>query len=133
MTIAPRLLLPAALVLLGACAQQPPSSVTVQEKQLGSCPLQLHTGQTLTISLPSNPTTGYRWAVVDAAPSVLRSLGPEVYSPKQSGEVVGSGGESTWRYRVLQAGSGRLLMHYQQPWQTDVAPAQSIDCQLVVQ
>lgn len=127
-----RLLLPAALTLLAACAQQQPSSVSLEEKQLGKCPMQLRSGQTLTIRLPSNPTTGFRWVVADAAPSVLRSLGPEVYTTPEDAGLVGSAGQSTWRYQVQQSGSGRLLMHYQRPWETEVAPAKTLDCQIEV-
>jgi inhibitor of cysteine peptidase len=127
-----RLLLPAALILLAACAQQQPSSVNLEEKQLGQCPMQLRSGQTLTVRLPSNPTTGFRWVVADAAPGVLRSLGPEVYTTPEDAGLVGSAGQSTWRYQVQQSGSGRLLMHYQRPWETGVAPAKTLDCRIEV-
>ncbi|MGL4317465.1 MAG: protease inhibitor I42 family protein [Pseudomonas sp.] len=129
----PRLLLPCAIVLLAACADRPTtSSMTVQEKQLGKCPMQLRSGQTLVVTLPSNPTTGFRWVVGNAAPGVLRSLGPEVYTTPEDAGLVGSAGQSTWRYQAYQPGQAHLQMHYQRPWETGVAPAKSIDCQLEV-
>lgn len=131
MITAPRLLLPTAIALLVGCAQQP-TSVTVQEKQLGDCPVDLHTGQTVTVSLPSNPTTGFRWTVLDAAPGVLRSLGPEVYSTPEDAGLVGGAGKSLWRYQVYQAGEARLHMTYQRPWETDVAAEKTIDCAIRV-
>lgn len=127
MNLAHRLLPIAGAVLLAACSSQP-SSVILQEKQLGQCPVQLHQGQTLTISLPSNPTTGFRWVVADAAPGVLRSLGPEVYTTPEDAGLVGSAGQSTWRYQAQQKGDGRLLMQYRRPWEVQVAPAKVIDC-----
>jgi inhibitor of cysteine peptidase len=127
-----RLLLPCTLALLAACGSQPKSGVAVEEKQLGKCPMQLYSGQSLTISLPSNPTTGFRWVVVDAAPGVLRSLSPEVYITPEDAGIVGSAGRSTWRYQAYQAGNGRLLMHYQRPWEVEVAPAKTIDCPISV-
>ncbi|QKE62694.1 protease inhibitor I42 family protein [Aquipseudomonas campi] len=132
MSTAYRLLLPATAILLAACTHQPQTSLSVQEKQLGKCPMELSTGQTLVISLPSNPTTGFRWVVADAAPGVLRSLGPEVYTTPEDAGLVGSAGQSTWRYQAQQSGNGRLLMHYQRPWEVDVAPAKTIDCQIAV-
>ena len=129
MNLAQRLLLPASLTLLAACSSQP-GSVILQEKQLGNCPMDLRKGQTLTISLPSNPTTGFRWVVADAAPGVLRSLGPEVYTTPEDAGVVGGAGKSTWRYEVYQKGDGRLLMEYRRPWEVEVAPAKVIDCPL---
>ena len=90
MNRAHRLLLPCSLALLAACSTQPKPSVSVEEKQLGRCPMQLHTGQTLTVTLPSNPTTGFRWVVEDAASGVLRSLGQEVYTTPEDAGVVGA-------------------------------------------
>ena len=127
-----RLLLPCTLALRAASGSQPQSGLPVEEKQLGKCPMQLYSGQSLTISLPSNPTTGFRWVVVDAAPGVLRSLSPEVYITPEDAGIVGSAGKSTWRYQAYQAGNGRLLMHYQRPWEVEVAPAKIIDCPISV-
>lgn len=132
MSTAYRLLLTTAALLLAACTHQPQTSVSVQEKQLGKCPMELSMGQTLVITLPSNPTTGFRWVVADAAPGVLRSLGPEVYTTPEDAGLVGSAGQSTWRYQAQLSGNGRLLMHYQRPWEVDVAPAKTIDCQIEV-
>lgn len=131
MSVPFRLLLPA-LMLLGGCASKPPATVTLEESQAYRChPLQLHQGQTLVLSLPSDPTSGYRWQLLDAAPAVLRSLGPEVYSnPEDSGDLVGSDGESTWRFQVAKAGDAQLALRYQQAWDADGAPAKTFECAL---
>ena len=127
MITAHRLLLPLGLALLTACAQKP-TSVTLQQSQQSRCPMTLHGGQQLILTLPSNPTTGFRWVVRDAAPGVLQSLGPEVYSNPEDAGLVGSAGQSTWRFQARQAGEGRLLLTYQRPWETGVAPAKTFDC-----
>ncbi|MES2819863.1 MAG: protease inhibitor I42 family protein [Pseudomonadota bacterium] len=123
-----RLLLPVGLTLLTACAQHP-AAVTLEQQ--GKCPLYLNGGQTLILSLPSNPSTGYRWQLLDAAAPTLRSLGPEVYSAEETG-LVGSGGRSTWRFQAADAGEARLLLHYLRPWETGVAPAETFDCLIQV-
>jgi inhibitor of cysteine peptidase len=80
-----RLFLPLALALLAACATQPKQNVTVEKQS--ECPVRSPT-ENLILTLPSNPTTGYRWAIQDSAGGVLRALSPEVYSsPKDSGMV----------------------------------------------
>lgn len=124
-----RLLLPLGLALLAACAQKP-TSVALQQQ--GKCPLRLHNGQQLVLTLPSNPTTGFRWVLKDAAAPVLRSLGPEVYSNPEDAGLVGSAGQSTWRFQAASAGEGRLLLLYQRPWENWVAPAKTFDCQVRV-
>lgn len=118
------------LSLLTACAQQPAHNVTLEDQS--DCPRQLHVGQQLIVSLPSNPTTGYRWAIQDSAGGVLRSLGPEVYTSSDNGQLLGSGGQSTWRFQVFAAGSGRLRLTSQQPWEPEAEPAQVFDCPITV-
>ena len=127
---AARLLLPLSLCLLTACASAPKQNVTVENQS--ACPLQLKTGQNLILTLPSNPTTGYRWAIQDSAGGVLRSLGPEVYSSSDNGQLLGSGGKSTWRFQVFAAGTGRLRLTSQQPWEPETEPAQVFDCPITV-
>ena len=109
-----RLMTALSLGLLTACAHSPVDNINVEEQS--DCPLQLHVGQPLTVSLPSNPTTGYRWAIQDSAGGVLRSLG----------------GQSTWRFQAIAAGNGRLRLTYQQPWEPEAEPAQTFDCAITV-
>ena len=118
------------LGLLTACAQQPAHNVTVEEQS--DCPQQLQVGQHLIVSLPSNPTTGYRWAIQDSAGGVLRSLGPEVYTSSDNGQLLGSGGQSTWRFQVFAPGTARLRLTSQQPWEPEAEPAQVFDCPITV-
>lgn len=118
------------LSLLAACAHPPAQNVTVEEQS--DCPIQLHVGQNLMLSLPSNPTTGYRWAIQDSAGGVLRSLGPEVYNSSDDGQLLGSGGHSTWRFEAFAAGNGRLRLTSQQPWEPEAEPAQTFDCPITV-
>jgi len=127
---AARLLLPLSLCLLAACTSAPKQNVTVEKQS--ACPLQLKNGQNLTLTLPSNPTTGYRWAIQDSAGGVLRSLSPEVYSNTEDTGVVGSGGHSTWRFQAFTPGQGRLRLTSQQPWAPEVDPVDIFDWAIVV-
>ncbi|MNZ30279.1 Chagasin family peptidase inhibitor I42 [compost metagenome] len=122
-----RQLLPLSALLLAGCAGQPSPVVSLEDA--GDCkPLRLVQGQELVLMLPSNPTTGFRWEMRDAASSVLRSLGPEVYSNPEDSGLIGSAGQSTWRFRVVQPGEGHLQLAYQRPWEKEVPPAQIFDC-----
>ncbi len=125
-----RLLVPLSFALLSACAQQPTQPVALDAES--ECPTRLQVGQTLTLTLPSNPSTGYRWRVEDPAANVLQSLGPEVYNAPEEENVVGSAGVSTWRYQANSVGTSQLVLVYQQPWATDVAPVQIFECKVIV-
>ncbi|WP_434605587.1 protease inhibitor I42 family protein [Pseudomonas sp. R1-7] len=125
-----RLLVPVSLALLSACATQPKHIVTVEKQS--QCPVQLKSGQNLILSLPSNPTTGYRWSIQDSAGGVLKGLGPEVYRNPEDAGVVGAAGVSTWRFQAFAIGTGRLRLTYQQPWAPEVPAVETFDCAISV-
>ncbi|NBF05109.1 peptidase inhibitor I42 [Pseudomonas sp. Fl5BN2] len=125
-----RLLALFSLALLTACASQPKQNVTVENQS--ECPLQLHNGQNLIVTLPSNPTTGYRWAIQDSAGGILRKVSPEVYNNPDDTGLVGSGGHSSWRFQAFASGTGRLLLTYQQPWAPEESPVKAFDCSITV-
>ena len=125
-----RLLVPVSLALLSACTTQPKHNVTVEK--LSQCPVQLTNGQNLILNLPSNPSTGYRWAIQDSAGGVLKALGPEVYRNPEDAGIVGAAGVSTWRFQAFTAGTGRLRLTYQQPWAPEVPPVETFDCAISV-
>ena len=86
----------------------------------------------LILTLPSNPTTGYRWAIQDSAGGVLHALGPEVYRNPEDAGIVGAAGVSTWRFQAFAPGTGRLRLTSQQPWAPEVLPVDSFDCAISV-
>ncbi|HBO2654502.1 TPA: protease inhibitor I42 family protein, partial [Pseudomonas aeruginosa] len=114
------------------CAGQQKPVVTLDDADDCS-PLKLTQGQELVLTLPSNPTTGFRWELRNPAASVLKRLGPEVYSnSEEDSGLVGSGGESTWRFRVAASGDDRLELVYRRPWEKDAEPAESFSCAIQV-
>lgn len=127
-----RLLPLAGLALLAACAQKPPSTLTLDEQARHCDPLELRLGQEFNLRLPSNPTTGFRWQLrADAAP-VLQLLGPEVYTTPEAAGVIGSAGVSTWRLRAVERGAGRLELDYRRPWEHGVAAERQFRCHVRV-
>ncbi|HBS79464.1 MAG: peptidase inhibitor I42 [Pseudomonas sp.] len=120
----------APLLLLAGCASGPSSSIALSDD--ADCPLTLQPGQMLILSLPSNPATGYRWNLREVSSEQLKSLGPEVFSSPES-DVIGGDGLSTWRFEAAEAGSGRLYLTYQRPWEADAEPAGLFDCRIDVE
>lgn len=126
----PRLLTLVPLLMLAGCASNPTASVTLSDD--AKCPVQLKRGQTLIVSLPSNPTTGYRWNVQEVSEAQLKSLGPEVFSSPEK-DVIGGDGVSTWRFQAAEPGQGRLYFTYLRPWESDGEPAGLFDCRVEVE
>ncbi|CAM4070136.1 Amoebiasin-1 [Pseudomonas reidholzensis] len=125
-----RLLAASSFSLLAACANTPAPNVELGAEN--ECPIRLQPGQSITLSLPSNPTTGYRWLLQNPASNILRPLGAEVYTQPEQAGLVGSAGVSTWRFQAKAAGDGHLILVYQQPWAPEVRPVQTFDCEIRV-
>ena len=73
-------------------------------------------GELLSVTLISNPSTGFHWVVspnLDAA--VLAQQGEPLYTPDPGEVMPGSGGKHTFTFRGTGAGSTELKMDYLSP------------------
>ena len=104
----------AAILSLSACAQNSPGVTAAQNavavnQALSVQTMQLPVGQTLTVRLASNPSTGYSWVLAENAGDALD-------------RVVGAGGVDVWQFEAVNAGQHTLRLEYRRPWEKDVAP-----------
>ncbi|MBF8781446.1 protease inhibitor I42 family protein [Pseudomonas fulva] len=127
-----RLFVLSGCAVLAACAQAPVPEPAVLLEDAGQCPIHLVRGQHLTLRLPSNPSTGYRWLLQQPAANILRSLGPEVHEDATDDEMVGGAGRSIWRFQAQAPGASHLILVYQQPWAPEVSPERTFDCAIRV-
>jgi len=69
----------------------------------------------------------------NTVPSVLKSLGPEVFSSSdESEDGIGSAGLSSWRFQATQLGATELKLQYQQPWDANSTPEKAFTCRIEV-
>jgi len=133
------LLLVGILLFVGGCSEKPteesiPTPPTVPVDSTGysdvSIPieqfqLQPHVdvvmstvlGGELTITLGSNPTTGYQWSE-DAEISdetILQQVSHEFVGPGID-EPPGTSGEDVWVFKGLKRGTTTLLLEYSRSW-----------------
>lgn len=99
-----------------------------------SGPAALKVGQTLVVTLSSNPSTGYSWTVSTAPDSaVLTQEGDITYTPSNPDVVMpGSGGSETVRFTATAAGTTKLVLDYRRPWETDVPPVETVTIDVTV-
>jgi predicted secreted protein len=87
-------------------------------------PLQVRTGETFTLTLRSNPTTGYSWELDGPLnEKLVRFVGRE-YLADQTG-LVGSGGREIWTYEMAGMGETFIQLKYVRPWEKGIAPAKT--------
>lgn len=87
-------------------------------------PVSLNRGQTIAVSLPSNPSTGYSWSLCSKnTRNTIVGIEEIPYEAEQTGRI-GSGGIQSWRITGKKRGSAHIKFEYKRPWEKGVAPAQ---------
>jgi inhibitor of cysteine peptidase len=89
--------------------------------------------ESLTITLQSNPTTGYSWQVLEIDPTVLAQEGDPEYrqSPGSEG-LVGAGGTETFHFKAAESGETSLKLGYMRTWESE-PPVETFEIRVVVQ
>jgi inhibitor of cysteine peptidase len=94
--------------------------------------ITLKPGDILTLTLESNPTTGYSWQVMEIDNAVLVLDGDPEYKRSSGSEgLVGAGGTETFRFKVVGAGEASLGMGYMRPWES-VPPVETFEVRVVI-
>jgi len=79
-------------------------------------------GDSLTVTLCSNPTTGFSWseqAQIDAQ-DVLKQTGHKIVPAEAKGGggvALGAPGKEVWTFDALGKGTGTISMEYSRPWE----------------
>jgi len=121
-----------ASLVLASCATPPPMR-EIDASADGSR-ITLVPGQALSVTVDSNPYTGYRWIVDRGAAAVLQPVGEPLYTPlSTSAPLVGAGGTMTFDFVARAAGSDMLQLAYRRAWEKDAAAARSLRVEIVVQ
>lgn len=94
-------------------------------------PVELAVGQSVTLELQANPTTGYQWelsAEPDAA--VVRVVSDTYVAPDS--DAMGAGGTQRLVVEGVAAGSTTLELRYVRPWEADEPPAETAEFDITV-
>jgi predicted secreted protein len=86
-------------------------------------------GQTFTLVLNSNPTTGYEWILSSWDKYIIALDSSDFRSSNVN--MVGSGGQQYFKFKALQPGSTELNLNYARPWES-VQPQQQYCLKIVV-
>lgn len=121
----------AILLLSGGCSTT--SEINMDVNSNGT-QKELACGQTLSITLESNPSTGYSWQVTEVDKAVLhQSGGPEFKSSSANNPPMpGAGGTETFRFETIGTGTTTLKLVYVRPWEKDVPPVKTFTVQVAV-
>ncbi|MCD6215057.1 MAG: protease inhibitor I42 family protein, partial [Candidatus Desulfofervidus sp.] len=91
-----------------------PKQVVLTEQHNGSS-ISVYKGQELVIELNSNPSTGYRWEVVESNENILRFMGMEFGEPETN--LFGAPQKQIIRFEVNDTGVCSPKLVYKRPWE----------------
>jgi len=80
-------------------------------------------GENFTISLGSNPSTGYSWQLAKPLDEKIVRLVSSEYTSSQT-KLVGAGGKENWTFLALKKGAAKIVLKYARPWEKDKLPAE---------
>jgi len=77
--------------------------------------VKVHKGNSITVRLPENPTTGFTWNL-SASPGLL--VVSDSYIPSDTtGKLIGSGGTHVWDISAQSVGAQTIEGVYLRPWE----------------
>jgi inhibitor of cysteine peptidase len=108
----------ALLACSAAAAGQAPVEVSCDEFASGrqiSREAEVRVGDTVKLSLCSNPSTGFKWEeAVISDPAVLEQVDHKYVDPAAG--TVGAAGREEWTFKILKAGTAAVALAYSRPW-----------------
>jgi len=115
----------AILLLLGACSSATTVEVSCDDFMAGNHitrHVEVSTGETFTVTLCSNASTGFQWAesaqVSDKG--VLRQTSHEFIPPggkDDESPAPGTAGKQQWTFEALRKGTTEVSLEYSRPWE----------------
>ncbi|MGV9411305.1 protease inhibitor I42 family protein [Nocardia sp. NPDC003693] len=95
--------------------------------------VRLAIGQSLTVWLASNPSTGYAWDLAMLDQNIVKQDGGAEYEQDPSPDgMVGVGGKALWTFTAVAPGATRLQLQYRRAWEQGVPPAETFTLDLSV-
>ena len=107
------------MVVLGVIGMANAFTTVYLEKKHDGDIVKLAPGDTIIITLKSNPTTGYSWNVVDIDFSILKP-GKTEFRPQSN--LLGAPGQEVLYFTALENGETKLVLGYLRPWEKGEKP-----------
>jgi inhibitor of cysteine peptidase len=96
-----------------------------------SKPLTVQAGREFSVTLDSNPTTGYKWDLAGPPDARFVRLVTNIYVRPDS-KLMGAGGREVWTFKAVGEGGTEIALKYFRPWEKDVEPARKTNFVVVI-
>eukprot|EP00027_Filamoeba_sp_ATCC50430_P017031 CAMPEP_0168578628 /NCGR_PEP_ID=MMETSP0413-20121227/21435_1 /TAXON_ID=136452 /ORGANISM="Filamoeba nolandi, Strain NC-AS-23-1" /LENGTH=94 /DNA_ID=CAMNT_0008612489 /DNA_START=32 /DNA_END=312 /DNA_ORIENTATION=+ len=85
-------------------------------------------GETFTVSVPSNVTTGYSWEPKTVDDSKVRLVKSEYQRP--SGNLMGAPGHHEFTFEAVGNGESQIELIYKRPWENTIGKTHNVQVQI---
>lgn len=117
-------------MVFGACSEQQNKAAgkdNVQEREATIVPAkEIKTGETYTITLDENITTGYSW-VYNIEDEEIIQLESEDDQSEGVKTAIGAGNQHTWTFKGLKKGTAKIIFKYYRGWEDEDSAIQTIE------
>ena len=113
-------------LVLGGCGPAKPQEASVDvscddftKLQSISKEIEVAVGSSFTVTLCSNPSTGFQWGAAKINDqTVLEEASRKFVSPEsKEPPPPGTAGQEVWTFKALKAGKSTILIEYSRPWE----------------
>ncbi len=99
--------------------------------------VEVKVGDTFTISIDSNATTGFSWTEQAniSNSNILTQTAHEYIAPQSENSetpIVGAPGSEEWTFKANQAGTAKVNLSYDRPWTGGEKGARTLELTVVV-
>ena len=78
--------------------------------------VKVNTGDSVVVTLCSNPTTGFRWSeLAQISNQTVLQQTDHRYEPAEQKNIVGGAGQEVWTFKALNKGTTTVSMEYSRP------------------
>jgi inhibitor of cysteine peptidase len=114
------LLLMSLVTVLSSCMYFVGGKALTLDKNSNGKTVEIASGQTLTIKLKGNATTGYRWILKKYNKKLVKFI--DVNYVVDNNKLLGSGGTWVTNFEILKPGKSGIRFIYKRPWEKDKLP-----------
>ncbi len=118
------------LTILSLCALALHAKTILLDEYDNSAHVDLYVGDTISVKLKSNITTGYSWSIT-SAPPCLQQLGSK--QDQNNSPRIGESGFQVFTFKATNSCDSSLKMKYFRPFERDKPPAGTFWVDLSIQ
>jgi len=109
------------IVLLFTLIDCSPTTISIDEINQKE-KYSIRKGDNVEVILAANPTTGYKWQIVNINTSKIKLINESYTAHKVNKDIVGSGGKKVYLFNAIDKGNTSIEFEYSRPFEKEVTP-----------